>query len=196
MVLCRVSVAPPFSSTASLDFTTNYTSFFQGDTQCGKFPLDTNDNLLFSKKLLNYSSILPMYQQSPCISFHVFALVRATPSVNTAWGMKGLRAVLQRRTWGVLMDEKLDMSQQHVLAAQKANRILGCIKRRVASRLKEVILPLYSPLVRPHMESCVQLWSPEEGHTNDQSVEHLSMNKDRDSLGRSARRREGSTNTL
>jgi len=52
-----------------------------------------------------------------------------------------------------------------------ASVILGCIKSSVASRSREVILPLYFTLVRPHLESCIQLWSPQH-------------RKDRDLLGR------------
>jgi len=76
---------------------------------------------------------------------------------------------------GLLVDEKLNKSRQCALGAQKATCTLGCIKSSVASRAREMILPLHSALMRLHLESFIQLWGSQH-------------KKDMDVLGRVQRR--------
>ncbi|KAK4824522.1 hypothetical protein QYF61_016102 [Mycteria americana] len=83
--------------------------------------------------------------------------------VDTLEGRDAIQRDLDRlERWARANLMKFNKAKCKVLhMAQKANRILGCIKRSVTSRLKEVILPLYSALMRPHLEYCIQLWGPQ-----------------------------------
>ncbi|PKU48589.1 hypothetical protein llap_1125 [Limosa lapponica baueri] len=89
-------------------------------------------------------------KQAKCKFMH---LGHGNPMHIYRLGREWLESRPEEKDLGVL---GLNMSWQCPFTAQKANCILGCIKRSVATRLREVTLLFYSALVRPHLEYCAQ----------------------------------------
>jgi len=131
------------------------------------------------------------------------------PQYQYRLGDEGIESSPVEEDLGILMIEKLDISHQRVLAAQKANRILGCIPSIVANKLREVILPFCSTLLRPPpgvlhpaLEPLAQDGhgpvgaGPEEATKMIGALEPLCYEDRLRELGCSAWRREGRGETL
>ena len=71
-----------------------------------------------------------------------------------------LAEVKTQKDPGVVIGDNLKISDQCTQACNRANRMLGLMKRTMSSRDPVILTRLYKSLVRPHLEYCSVAWSP------------------------------------
>ena len=79
---------------------------------------------------------------------------------NYEMGGTILSKTVKEKDLGVSMNSNMKVSEQCRIAASKGNQVLGMIRRNITYKEKNLIVPLCKAIVRPHLEYCIQAWSP------------------------------------
>ena len=71
-----------------------------------------------------------------------------------------LRESTKKRDLGIIVDSSMKFSEQCNIAIKNANTTLDLIKRTITCKSQHIIIKLYTTLVRPTLEYCVQVRRP------------------------------------
>ena len=92
-----------------------------------------------------------------CMVMH---LGKNNPCNSYEFNGEELKVVKEERDLGVMFSDSFDF-QKHIQASiSKAKSTSAWLMRTIISRDQYVMVSLYKSLIRPHLEYCVQAWSP------------------------------------
>ena len=80
--------------------------------------------------------------------------------MNYEMGGTILSKTVKENDLGVTMNANIKVSEQCRIAASNGNQVLGMIRINTTYTDKSLLLPLYKAVVIPHLEYCIQAWSP------------------------------------
>ena len=143
------------------DITTSHTQLYADDakvyspiqcqTSCHQLQRDLDSISAWSSKWQ-----LPLNSQK-CKTLH---LGYNNPQQTYVMEGRPLEKVDAERDLGVLIDKDLTFRKHIAAMIQKANQMLGIIKRAFVNTNQDIFIPLYKTLVRPHLEYCTVSWNP------------------------------------
>ena len=62
--------------------------------------------------------------------------------------------------WNSVLNANMKVSEHCRIAASKGIQVIGMIRRNITYKDKSLIVPLFKAIVTPHLEYCIQVWSP------------------------------------
>lgn len=145
----------------AVDLTTSLLSKFADDTKWARVVESEEDRRKFQDGvdgLARWSQDWQLlFNVGKCKIMHFGA-----KNQNFKYTMNGqeMEEVDMEKDVGVLVTTNLKPSQQCSAAAGKANSVLGQLSRAVRYRDRRTFIQLYKVYVRPHLEYCIQAWSP------------------------------------
>jgi len=142
----------------------NSMKMFADDTKIWQRLENDNDSSLLQADLQSLQSWsdrwLLRFNPDKCKVLHIGHKFTTSYKMSDNGVDKVLEEVSEEKDLGVFVTSDLKPSTQCIKAADKAQSVLRMIKRNFPKIDKEEFIILYKTYVRPHLEYCVQAWSP------------------------------------
>ena len=134
---------------------------FADDTKLGTNAINPTDIEALQKDLNKLGEWSERWQMPfNCGKCKVMHIGEKNPQASYSLLGNDIQSVDQEEDLGIVISKDLKFTKQSIKVEKKAQKLIGYIKRQFKYRNKEIVLQLYTALVRPHLEYAVQFWAP------------------------------------